>query len=92
MRIEIAERLYFKYLEKYGHALKAKHKAGFKRHIKLDDSNLCLYMDAFLPKVKEWMRIDVELAREDNARRTKKIASAKDKKLLSTVESEDEEK
>ena len=47
IRMQIPERLRgdFKILERYGHAMKNKHKDGFKRHIKIDDTKLCLYMD-----------------------------------------------
>ena len=92
MRMEIPEKLLgdFKCLERYGHALKEKHKEGFKRHIKMDDANMCLYMDAFIPRVKEWVKVDMDLAREDGARRAKKRSEIAEKKLLYTVESDDE--
>ena len=70
--------------------MKSKHKDGFKRHIKMDDSSMCLYIDAFIPRVKEWVRIDVEIAREDNAKRQKKRTDIVNKDLR-TVESDDEE-
>ena len=93
LRIEIPDQLLgdYKTLEQYGHAMKQKHKIGFKRHIKLDDSILGLYMDIYLPKQKEWVRIDMELARTDNAGRRAKKSQAINKKLLSTIESGEED-
>ena len=92
MRIEIPEKLMgdFKCLEQYGHAMKTKHKAGFKRHIKMDDADTCLYMDAFIPKVKDWVRIDLDVARADNEKRMKKKATSVRIDLLCTVDSEEE--
>ena len=74
VRLEIPDRLRgdFKTLEQYGHALKTKHKDGLKRHIKLDDISKCLYMDTFVPKLKEWIRVDVDMAKKDNEARQKK--------------------
>ena len=80
----------YKALEQYGHAMKTKHKDGFKRHIKIDDTTMCLYMDVYLPKPKEWMRVDMEHVRADNKARTKKKNSTTDRKQLSTVDSGDE--
>ena len=93
LRMEIPERLIadFKALEQYGHALKSKHKNGFKRHIKLDDSCLGLYLDVFLPKQAKWIRVDVEHARMDNKRRTARTMKKSDMDQLSTCgDSEDE--
>ena len=86
--MEIPERLIgdHKALEMYGHNMKNKHGNGFKRHTKLDDTKLCLYMDAFVPKLKTWVRIEVDQAREDNdRRRSRAIAAAGNKDLLSTL-------
>ena len=93
IRMEVPERLLgdYKALEQYGHAMKNKHKIGFKRHIKIDDSGLCLYMDIYVPKAKEWIRVDMELVQEDNKKRTAKSAGKVDRKMLSTVDSAEEE-
>ena len=86
VRMEIPERLMadFKALEQYGHALKSKHKNGFKRHIKLDDSNLSLYLDVFLPSQNKWIRVGVDHAREDNKKRMTRTMTKSDMDLLST--------
>ena len=91
--MEIPERLLgdFKTLERYGHAMKKKHKSNFKRHIKMDDSGLCLYMDAYIPKAGDWVRIDMDIAKADNAKRQKKISQLTEKKLLCTAESDSDE-
>ena len=95
IRLELPDRLLadFKSLEQYGHALRAKHKAGLKRHIKMDDARLCLYMDVFVPRIKEWTRVDVEMARSDNAARIKRSSKLDEKKreLLSTAVEDDSE-
>ena len=74
------------------HNLKNKHGLGFKRHTKLDDSKLCLYMDAFIPKLGEWIRIDVDQAKEDSDKRrsrAKKAVNAKN--VLSTLTDDEED-
>ena len=95
MRMEVPERLIgdFKTFEQYGHAMREKHGKDFRRHTKLDDTKLCLYMDAFVPKMKAWVRIDVDKAREDNERRRYKASKVAEgnKGLFSTVSEDDEE-
>ena len=93
VRLEIPERLIgdFKALEQYGHAMKGKHKAGFKRHIKLDDAILGLYLDCFIPKLREWIRIDMDVARKDNKNRLKKRTGAAAKNLIYTADSDSED-
>ena len=91
LRMEVPERLIgdFKALEQYGHAMKEKHGRGFKRHIKIDDSALCLYLDVFLPKKEKWIRVDMDHVREDNKKRRKdNNSSSVDFKELSTTEGE----
>ena len=92
IRMEIPERLIgdFKALEQYGHAMKAKHKAGFRRHVKIDDSLKCLYIDVFIPKTKQWVRVDIEAVREDNKERVSRKTKKTAKKYLSTYGSESE--
>ena len=92
IRMEIPERLIgsFKALEEYGHAMRGKHGNGFKRHIKIDDTLLCLYLDICLPKQAEWIRVDMEHVLADNKGRRDKKAKKTDKNLLSTVGSDDE--
>ena len=90
MRMEIPERLLgdFKLMERYGHAMRIKHKEKFKRHIKMDDACMCIYMDAFVPKVGEWVRIEMDTAREDNAKRMHKKTKGNQRKLFCTVDSD----
>ena len=81
-----------KALEMYGHNMKTKHGDGFKRHTKLDDAKLCLYMDAFIPKIKSWVRIDADQAKEDNERRRSRARkNSSNKALFSTVSGDEEE-
>ena len=93
LRMEIPDRLLgdHKALEQYGHAMKLKHKDGFRRHIKMDDSGLCLYMDVYLPKQKQWVRVDMDLVKEDNAGRAAKIRKAVNKNDLRTGNSDSDE-
>ena len=90
IRMQIPERLLgaYKDFEQYGHAMWNKHGKGFKRHIKLNDSQLNLYMDAFIPRAKKWVRIDIEMAREDNRKRRDSKATDVDKALLQTHDEE----
>ena len=92
MRMQIPERLLGdqKTFEQYGHNMWKKHGKQFKRHIKLDDSSLTLYMDAFIPKIKKWIRIEIDVAREDNSKRKARMETVTDKNLLSTCVEEDE--
>ena len=86
LRLEIPEKLLgdFKSLEQYGHAMREKHGVGFKRHIKLDDSVMGLYMDVYPPQAKQWIRVDMDLVREDNLGRRAKIGLSQKKELLYT--------
>ena len=86
LRMEIPERLMgdFKTLEMYGHNMKQKHGKQFKRHIKTDDTTLGLYMDAYIPKLKKWTRLDIDTAKEDNNGRREKERKLSDKGLFST--------
>ena len=90
MKLEIPEKLIgdFKTFEQYGHSMREKHGSEFKRHTKLDDTRLCLYMDLYLPKAKEWVRVEADHAREDNGTRMKRRAKVDKKDLFSAVEEE----
>ena len=59
----------------------------FKRHTKMDDSRMCLYLDAFIPKLREWVRIDMDVVHKDNEGRLKRRAKLTDKKMLFTTDS-----
>ena len=88
LRLEIPERLIsdFKSCEQYGHAMKKKHGVGFKRHTKMDDSRLCIYMDMYLPAQKAWVRVDMDVVTKDNTNRLANSAKLTDADLLSTVD------
>ena len=89
LRLEIPEKMIgdFKTLEQYGHALKEKHGAGFKRHIKMDDMTQELYLDVYLPRSEKWVRVDLDLAKKDNeARKNKKKRSVAQEDLMTTEE------
>ena len=70
--------------------MKEKIGKGFKRHTKLDDALLCLYLDLYLPGPSKWVRVDVELAKTDNIKRQAKQAKKTDLALLSTASDDDE--
>ena len=86
MPLEIPERLLgdFKACEQYGHAMKNKHGVGFKRHTKLDDSLMCVYMEVYLPKKKTWVRVDMVTVSKDNKGRQARRTKATESDLLST--------
>ena len=92
IRMEIPERLMsdFKALEQYGHAMKEKHGKNMKRHTKLDDASLCVYLDIYLPRQETWVRVDVDLARKDNQKRQEKKSKKTDSDLLSTTNEDGE--
>ena len=92
MRLEIPERLLgdFKACEQYGHAMKSKHGIGFKRHTKLDDSRLCLYVDIYLPKPKVWARVDIDVVRKDNDGRAPNGHKLTEADLRSTPENKED--
>ena len=48
---------------------------------------MCLYLDAYIPKVKDWVRIDMEVVRRDNENRMEKKSKQTDRKILMTTES-----
>ena len=81
----------FKALEQYGHAMREKHGKDFKRHTKLDDSCLCVYLDVFLPGPKAWVRVDVDLARKDNQKRIARKSKVSNVNLLSTASDDEAE-
>ena len=87
VRMEVPERLMsdFKSLEQYGHAMREKYGREFKRHTKMDDAGLCVYLDVYLPGPKVWMRVDVDLARKDNQQRLAKKSNTSNSHLLSTA-------
>ena len=90
LRMKIPERLIgsFKALEQYGHVMRSKKGPNFKRHIKIDDTLLCLYMDVFLPKNKEWIRVDMDHVFADNKQRRVKKAKKSNRDLVTANESE----
>ena len=93
IRMEVPERLMadFKALEQYGHAMREKHGKLFKRHIKLDDATLGIYLDVFIPRTKSWVRVDVGLARADNLKRQSVRSRGTDRDLLTTDDNEEQQ-
>ena len=92
LRLEIPEKLMgdFKSLEQYGHAMRGKHGNGLKRHIKMDDSIKGLYIDLYLPKQKEWVRVDLDIANRDNkSRRTQKSKKIPTSQLFTSESAEE---
>ena len=58
----------------------------------MDDSILGLYLDAFIPSLKKWIRINVEHAKDDNKKRRENMNKAVDSGLLSTADLDDSNK
>ena len=93
LRMEIPDRMRgdFKQLEQYGHAMREKHGEGLKRHIKMDDAGMFLYIDLYIPKMKQWTRVDMALVKKDNTKRAAKKAVKIDANLLMTADTDGEE-
>ena len=91
IRLEVPERLMgdFKACEQYGHAMKLKHGKGFKRHTKLDDANMCLYLDMYLPKSEIWARVDMDIVRKDNRGRLQRRQKVNPEDLQTTGEEQE---
>ena len=66
MRIEVPSHLQrdFRILFKFGQTLRAKHGAGTRRHVKFDDVERTLFLNARLPGDDAWSRISVDVAKK----------------------------
>ena len=66
IRIEVPPfmQVEFRVLFKFGQNLRAKYGEGTRRHIKFDDVNQCLYLNAKLPGDEQWSKVTLELARK----------------------------
>ena len=58
--------------------------------IKMDDARMGLYLDVCFEGKNEWIRVDVDRARQDNERRLAK-KSKKSNKMLSTASTDEED-
>ena len=78
MRIEVPAHLQreFRVLFKYGQNLRSRHGVGTRRHVKFDDLDSTLYLNAKLPGDTTWSKITVEVARR--GLRAREIRSAGD--------------
>ena len=65
VRIEVPAHLRttFRSLFKYGQALRVRHGAGTRRHVKFDDNMRTLFLNAKLPGDSTWSRISIDVAR-----------------------------
>ena len=65
VRMQIPDHLnsLFKKLERHGHALRAKHGDGLKRHIKFDDDERSLFLGVRLPGEEKWTKLSAEFVR-----------------------------
>ena len=55
----------YRALDAYGAQLKNKFGDGFRRNVRFNDDELCLYMDIFVPQTKEWIKISAAIAKEE---------------------------
>ena len=81
----------YRALDAYGARLRTRIGQGFRRNLRFNDDDMGLYMDVYLPKQKQWVRVDMDLVKEDNAGRAAKIRNAVNKKDLRTGNSDSEE-
>ena len=74
IRLEIPDHLrgVFRTLERHGHNLKDTHKAGLRRSIKYDDTDLTLVLDACLPNSSDWFRVTYDDAVEQHKQKTQR--------------------
>lgn len=65
IRLEIPASLrqQFGLLFRYGQALRARHGAGFRRHIKFDDLDKALFLNVKLPGDEAWSKVTADVAR-----------------------------
>lgn len=80
-------RVDFNELLSYGRSLYKTHGQGFKRHVKFDDRNNCLYMDIKLPGGDEWLLVDQKMAAEHAATVPGRSTAITRKRLTSSVSS-----
>ena len=67
LRLEVPSRLQpvFRTLFKFGQALRTRHGAGLKRHVKFDDASLSLIMNVKLPGDDHWSPVSYEMAKRN---------------------------
>ena len=65
IRVEVPKSLTscFKTLERYGQQLRSRHGPGTRRHVKFDDIDHSLYLNAKLPGDVRWTKISLDVAR-----------------------------
>ena len=68
----------------YGRDLHKQHGSGFKRYIKFDDTEMCLFMQARLPNTDEWLHIDHAMAIESRRVRAKRNVAFSRSRLSSS--------
>ena len=83
VRLEIPEYLTgaFQDLQNYGRSLHETHGRGFKRNVKFDDADQCLYMVVKLPDSDQWLYVDREMARDNRKANIKKNVNLTKEKL-----------
>ena len=65
LRMEVPQHLqqHFKVLFRYGQNLRARHGPGTRRHVKFDDVERTLFLNAKLPGDESWSRVSYEVAK-----------------------------
>lgn len=65
VRIQVLAHLQasFRSLFKYGQMLRARYGQGTRRHIKFDDTNQSLFLNAKLPGDESWSQVSLDVAR-----------------------------
>ena len=83
MRIEVPPFLTreFRILFKFGQLLRTRHGPGTRRHVKFDDVESNLYLNAKLPNEPTWSRIPVEVAMRGLRAREARTSEALERRL-----------
>ena len=83
IRIEVTKKLTpaFKTLQKFGQVLRRRHGEGFRRHIKFDDQERCLFLNVKLPGDQRWSPVPLEVARRGMSAREKKYSEDLERRL-----------
>ena len=90
VRIDVPQHLngQFQDFLAYGRALHKTHGRGFKRHVKFDDQDECLYMNIKLPNTEEWLYVDHAMAMESRKMRLQRNTAITRERLTSSQSSQ----
>ena len=83
IRIEVPPHLQteFRALFRYGQLLRTRHGPGTRRHVKFDDAQSGLFLNAKLPGDENWSRISVDVARRGLRARDQVMNGALERRL-----------